>query len=308
MILRNCVAFALLLFAAPAAAHITEEPVRPTNLWSSWGFDPFIWVPLLLFGLLYALGVVRLWARAGSGRAIARWQVLACVAGCFALFVALLSPLDPLSDTLLSAHMVQHMLLVAIAPPLLLLAAPATALTWALPLRARRWFQRPSWHGVAAAFSSLSHPVPATILHAIAFWGWHAPPAFHAALEREWVHTAEHLSFLVTALFFWQAVLASGRRPALRPLGALAAFITFLHGGLLGGLLSLAPVPLYDSYVGRSEAWGLTALTDQQLAGIIMWVPIGPVYLAAVLMLLWPMLADKGSIRVADRREEASRP
>jgi hypothetical protein len=142
------------------------------------------------------------------------------------------------------------------------------------------------WRALGRLGSGLSGPLCAATLHGLALWLWHAPALFEAAVDRHWVHVLEHVCFFGTALLFWRAVL--GARTSRRAGPALvAAFATFMHSGLLSGLITLAPRPLYAGYVGRGTAWGLTALDDQQLAGLLMWVPLGLPYLAAGLWLAW---------------------
>ena len=255
------------------------------TLWRSWSFNPVILGSLFLVSWLYARGVESLWTRAGRGRGVARAQALAFAGGMAALAVALLSPLHALGETLLAAHMAQHGLLVAVAPPLLLLGRPGAAFAWALPAGWRRAvFGAPAWRFLTRVSGALARPLPAAALHGLALWGWHAPAAFDAAVASHAVHALEHAAFLGTALLFWQAVLdaRTGRRVG-QALGANVA--TLVHGGLLGALITLAPFPLYRWYHGRSALWGLSALEDQQLAGLLMWVPMSAVYLAAGLML-----------------------
>jgi putative membrane protein len=197
------------------------------------------------------------------------------------LVVALISPLDQLGGTLLSAHMAQHGLLVAAAPPLLLLGKPGVAFAWALPTG---WNRISVLAGATRLTALLSRPLVAAVLHGLAVWIWHAPNLFDAAVEREWLHALEHASFFGTALLLWRAVLVQPRRQAGPALGA--ALATLLHSGLLGALLTMAPYPLYSWYRdGRTELWGLSALGDQQLAGLLMWVPLGVFYFAACLVL-----------------------
>ncbi len=278
---RQAAALVLFAAAAPAFAH-ADDTVTPDQFWHHWTFDPLVLVPLFLAHWLYGRGWLRLpRARIGRGGAAS------FLAGEAVLVAALVSPIDPLGETLLSGHMVQHMLLVAVAPPLLLLGRPAAAFTAALPsgtmaAAARAPAIRPLMRGAVR----LTGLVPATILHGVALWAWHVPVAFEAALVDGTLHSLEHFSFFATALLFWMAVFRAGRTARASLFGALAVFVTFLHSGLLGGLLSLAPVPLYPAYGDRPLLWGLDPLTDQQLAGIIMWVPIGPIYLAAALWLV----------------------
>jgi putative membrane protein len=262
--------------------------------------------PLLLALWLYGRGLRELWTRAGSGHGVAHYSALSFALGAIVLFVALVSPLDPLGETLLSAHMVQHALLVAVAPPLLLLGNPGIVFAWALPTEWRRDFLgfKP-WRSLTGIADTLSQPLPATVLHGLVLWFWHAPAAFNAAVANYGVHALEHSTFFGTALLFWRAILdARSSRRAGPALGA--AFATLMHGGLLGALITLAPYPLYTWYQGRTELWGLSALEDQQLAGLLMWVPMGIVYLGACLVLASRLIADKAPIVEAASAESVS--
>jgi putative membrane protein len=187
--------------------------------------------------------------------------------------------------------MAQHGLLVAVAPPLLLMGRPGAAFAWALPTGwSKGGFAAAAWRPLARLGQVLSRPLPAAVLHGLALWVWHAPWLFDAALEREWLHRLEHASFFGTALLFWRSILGvrSGHRagPALG-----ASFATLIHGGLLGALITTAPYPLYAWYRGRTELWGLSRLADQQLAGVLMWAPMGMIYLAACLYLAHRLIA-----------------
>lgn len=289
-------AFLLLaLSAGPAAAH-GPVPVQPGALWAFWSFDPWVLVPLGAAHWLYGRGVLRLWAQAGRGRGVSRANVLFFAAGEAALVVALVSPLDALGGTLLTAHMIQHALLVVVAPPLLLLGRPGAAFAWALPGgRRKRFLASAGWRRAVRLGRALARPLPATVLHGLALWLWHVPALFEAALEYPWLHTLEHAAFFGTAMLFWRAVLDAGPLRRVGPaLGA--AFATLMHGGLLAALITLAPRPFYAWYDGRSLLWGLDALEDQQLGGLLMWVPMGTIYLGACLGLAW-RLVDGGERR-----------
>ena len=279
------------LAPSPAAAHDIAS-VSPDTLWRSWSFDPLVIVPLLFALCFYGRGLRQLWTQSGSGRGVAFSQALSFGVGAAVLFVALISPLDPLGETLLSAHMLQHALLIAVAPLLLLLGKPGVVFAWALPGGWRRNFLgSKAWRSLAKIGDALSRPLPAALLHALALWLWHVPAAFNAAVASYTVHALEHSAFLGTALLFWRAIL--GGRSRLRAAPALgASFATLMHGGLLGALITLAPYPLYAWYQGRTELWGLSALEDQQLAGLLMWVPMGIVYLAACLVLASRLIAE----------------
>jgi cytochrome c oxidase assembly factor CtaG len=196
--------------------------------------------------------------------------------------------------------MAQHGLLVAVAPPLLLMGQPGAAFAWALPSGWSRGRMSAAWRPIARLGRALSLPFPAAVLHGLALWIWHAPGLFDAAVEREWLHTLEHVSFFGTALLFWRAVIraAAGREAAAG--GLVACFVTLLQSGILSALLSFAREPLFRTT--DAAAWGLTALEDQQLAGAIMSVPMGIVYLGAGLAmaarLLTPPTAEQAKASV----------
>ena len=296
-------AFALallpLLWSGAAAAH-ADDAVAPGAVWQSWTFDPLVLVPIFLAHWLYGRGWLRLPPRLRKN-----WMIVSFAAGEIVLFVALVSPIDALGETLLSFHMVQHMLLVAIAPPLLLIGRPALAFGHALPAGTLAAAARKApLNALMRGGVWLSTLVPATVLHGIALWAWHAPMPFQAALEHDWVHSLEHASFFGTALLFWIALLRAGRTARTALQGALAAFVTFVHSGMLGGLLTLAGRPLYPAYGDRPLLWGLDLLADQQLAGVLMWVPIGPVYLIVALWLATRVLRPAPDIPLR-RRETA---
>lgn len=285
--------FAWLLAIGPAAAHGPAAPLGPDALWHAWSFDPLVLVPLLLSAWLYGRGLRLLWARAGRGRGVALPHALAFGVGTAVLFIALVSPLDALGETLLSAHMAQHALLVTVTPLLLLLGKPGAVFAWALPAECRKHFLgSQGWRALATVGGALSRPLCSAVLHGLALWGWHAPGAFDAAIADYGVHVLEHVSFFGTAVLFWRAILDTrSRRRAAAALGA--AFATLMHGGLLGALITLAPYPLYVWYHDRTALWGLNALEDQQLAGLIMWVPMGIIYLGACLGLASRLVASQ---------------
>jgi putative membrane protein len=280
MIARTALAVAawVITTSMVASAHVPEL-VTPDTLWSSWSLEPLVLAALLLTSWLYTRGVGRLWAHAGRGRGVSVARACSFAAGQAAVAVALISPLDTLGGTLLSAHMAQHGVLAGIAPPLLLLGHPGVVFAWAVRGQSARTMAS-LWQAAVAIERRLSGLVLATFLYGVTTWVWHAPSLFGAAVRYDWIHAAQHLSFFVPAMFFWNALLdaASPRRAAL---ATAAAFATFMHTGLLGGLITMAPEPLYVAYVGRTAAWSLTPLADQQLAGVLMWVPLGLPYVAA---------------------------
>jgi putative membrane protein len=282
-----------LTFAAtlPAAAFAHDAGVATTSWWT-WNLAPWLLALMLLSAAGYAIGVHRLWRNAGRGRGIAATQAGAFALGWLALAAALVSPLDALGGWLFSAHMVQHELLMVVAAPLLVLGRPLAAWAWALPPPWGRtvggWTGNRAW---ATLWAALTDPLAAWALHALALWAWHVPALFDAALHSEAVHIAQHVSFLVTALFFWWAVLGHDPRGRYGPGHSVGyLFTTMLHTAALGALLSLAPTPWYPGYLAPAAALGVDPVEDQQLGGLVMWVPAGFAYVIAALAVLGRML------------------
>lgn len=277
--------------------------LAPHDLWRSWNPAPGVLAGIALAGGAYAVGLARLWRDVGPGRVVPRWRAAAYAGGVLALALALVSPLDALGETLFWGHMVQHLVLMLVAAPLLVLGAPAPALL-RLPGPAGRrrlggWWQRRTTLRAFAAL--LTAPPLAWALHAATVWAWHLPAAYQAALADERLHALEHLSFLVTALLFWWVVLQpTGRRRLNHGMAVLYVVTAGMVGGLLGALLTFAGRPFYPAQSAAAAAWGLTPLVDQQLAGLIMWLPGGLVYLiaAAVLFVLWLRVEEARSRRL----------
>jgi putative membrane protein len=285
-------ALALPILLAPTTAG-AHHPGGEVDAFA-WSFEPWV-VALLLASLaVYLHGLGRLWRKAGRGRGISMRQAACFGAGWSALALALVSPIDTLGSELFSVHMVQHELLMVVAAPLLVVSRPIEAWAWGLP---RRWgpaiadFARRG--AVATTWRTLTDPLGAWTFHAVALWAWHIPAFFAAAVRDDNVHALQHATFLASALCFWWSVL----RPRGKPDGAglASVFTTMLHTGALGALLTFGPRPWYEVY-RSTERFGLTLLEDQQLGGLVMWVPGGLAYLLAGLFLIgthW-LSADPG--------------
>jgi putative membrane protein len=276
------VIFVLLSTSIPAFAH-SDEPLQPHDLWTSWEWDPGIIIPLLLTGWLYVRGIRRTALRR-------RYEIVAYLLGWFVLLIALVSPIHPLGEALFSVHMAQHGMLMLIAAPLLVIGRPLVPFLFALPMRWRKALGNFAKKGaVSRTWKILTAPMIAWCVHAAALWVWHIPALYGRTLESDTIHTLQHLSFLISALLFWWA-LVHGREGRLGyGAGVVYLFTTAIHTSILGALLTVARVTWYPVYSTRTSAWGLTPLEDQQLAGLIMWVPGGIVYLAAGLLMfmLW---------------------
>lgn len=251
-----------------------------------WHAPPSVAIPLGVAAVLYALGCVRLWHRAGSGRGISMAQASAYAAGIGVLIIALMSPLDAASADLFSVHMVQHLLLIMVAPPLLVMGAPEVALLWALPGSWRRPFgrlERWAGSGLDSAQGRARGPLLVALLATGVLWFWHVPALYDLAVRNSAVHYVEHLGFLLTSLLFWATVLRLRPRDHIdNGLRILYVFGMAVQGSLLGALIALASRPLYLSHQQTAEALGVSALADQRLAGLIMWVPPALLYTGVV--------------------------
>lgn len=295
-------------------------PMGSSALAFTAGLSESFWGKFL--GALLLLSIVVIALAYGYGHALLRrrrhkrggsliWQALAFALSWLALVAVLLSPLDSLAEISFAAHMAQHVVLLVIAPPLMVLGKPFAPLiaalppAWRRPLGTqilRRLSRRPwrllTWLPVAAS------------LHSIVIWLWHVPLAFQAALENEFVHAIEHLSLLGSALLFWWSVIHAGRRGYSRyGSGILSLFLVAMHTKLLGALIAFAPAPLYAAYANSSSPWGLSALEDQQLAGLIMLLPCEIIYLLTGLTLMAAWLTTIKPYRgLPPHREAAAKP
>ncbi|HET6836607.1 MAG TPA: cytochrome c oxidase assembly protein [Gemmatimonadales bacterium] len=269
------------------------QPLAPHDLWSAWSFEPAVVAAVVLTAWLYLRGVRALWSTAGRGRGVQLWEAATFGAGWVLLVVGLVSPLHRLGEVLFSAHMAQHELLMAAAAPLLVLGRPIVAFLWGVPMHWRR--AAGSWSAtkpVRKVWGALTRPVVAWTLHAIAIWFWHAPSLYQATLASDAIHTLQHVSFLGTGLLFWWS-LFRGRDGRLgTPFAVVYLFTTAVHTSLLGALLTFSSRLWYPLYASRTAAWGLTPLEDQQLAGVIMWVPAGLAYVIATLAIAGSWLRE----------------
>jgi cytochrome c oxidase assembly factor CtaG len=278
----------LLLVPAPALAHGAEG--------EGWHPEASVVLPLLLFALLYSIGLARLWRRSDRGRASLQRGTLLFAAGWTMLAGATASPLHEMGERSFTFHMIEHELIMLPAALLLVLARPGPVLLWAFPVSARGTFASIA-RGGRGLWTLASAPLAATGLQALALWAWHMPPLFDRALESEGWHIAQHLSFFLTALLFWWA-MAHGRTGRNGyGLAALCLFLTSLVGGALGALMAISSSPWYAPYAAMGMTpWGLSPAEDQQLAGLVMWIPGGAFHAAAALVFLlsWLRASEVG--------------
>jgi putative membrane protein len=269
---------------AVASAHpLAERAITPATASGAWTFEPGVLAAVCGLAALYALAV---WP--GSAHRVKQTEVAAFVLGWITIVVALVSPIDALGSALFSAHMVQHELLMIVAAPLIAASIPARLLASAGAV-ARRLAPRTS-RTTGAVFALAGSAVVAWLLHAAAIVLWHVPVLFDAAVRNDAVHAAQHLSFFGTALLFWWGIL---RGRTTRGTAVVAVFTTAVYTSALGALLTVAPHSWYSPYTAASTgAWGLTPLEDQQLGGLIMWVPASIIYTGVALWLFAAWLRE----------------
>lgn len=276
------IAAALWLSTAAVLAHGSDTSAQSRTGTFDWTFDPWIVTPLMIFGALYLIGTCAL-LRRSARRQRRYWPAVLYCAGWLSLAGSLVSPLHELGERLFTFHMIEHEIIMAVSAPLLVLANPVGPLLWGLPRGVRRLVGRAMRHDVVGTvWRWVSQGGHATLLHGIAIWAWHAPALFDAAVTNVTVHRLQHLSFFLSAMLFWWSVFRRSEAGA----AAWHLFITMLHTSVLGALMALAPRVLYGAQTATAVAWGMTPLEDQELAGIIMWVPAGTIYAGAALALV----------------------
>lgn len=269
-----------------------------------WSLEPGVIGPLALSALLYARGAKQL-RRRGRGLAVRRWEIASFTAGWLVVALALLSPLHDMSEQLFSAHMVQHELLMAVAAPLLVLGRPMIVMLWAIPPRGRQMAARASRTStVRVVWSAITRPFDAWLIHGLAIWLWHLPPLFEATLHSESIHALQHASFLASALLFWWSVIHVHHRAA-RGMSIVYLFTTAVHTGVLGALMTFSRAAWYPAYAIGAAKWGQTLIADQQIAGLIMWIPASVAYLVAALVIMQRWLRDS-EWSVAERERALS--
>ena len=263
-----------------------------------WTLDPWVWIPMVVFGVLYMRGILLLRTKRRPGerpiRAIRPQALAGFAGGMSASFLALIWPLDALGDMSFAAHMAQHMMLISVAAPLFALSRPTLPLLLALPVSWRK--MNAALAGLHKAMHVLLRPPIAFAVHGAVIWLWHTPLLFTLALRWQWVHVVEHIMFLGSALLFWNSLQRSARTGG-EGYGAAALWTlaTLIHTGLLGALITFSPRLLYPIYLNAGGGpW--SALEDQQLAGLLMWIPAGLCYLTAGLAYAaaWLHSAERG--------------
>ncbi|MEV0393545.1 cytochrome c oxidase assembly protein [Polymorphospora rubra] len=261
----------------------------------------------------YGRGVHELWSRHGVGAIVPIWRVAAFTTGALIVLAVEGGLLDDLAHGSLAGHMTQHMVLLLVAGPLLAAGGAGLPLSLATPLRPRRrlarWRAAPTvrWLRRPVVYASLAGAAQLLVL-----WVWHLPVPYVAALDHPVLHGVEHLCFVVAAWLLWTPVVGAPRHRPPAPVGALLLVTTMLPATALGAVLTFAPRPVYPAAV-----YGSDPLADQQLAGLLMWLPMDAVLLVAALagLLRWlarpdgdpPVPADDPAVTAGTPTEGAVR-
>jgi putative membrane protein len=224
-------------------------------------------------GWLYAAGSRRLRAR---GARVRRVEQVAFWAGWTAALSVLIPPVDTQAVRLFSVHMFQHEVLMLVAAPMLVAGRPIVAVLWALP----QAFRMRLTHGrgaaaVTALWGTLTVPLVAWALHGATLWLWHLPAPYEAAVHSESIHAVQHITFMGTAVLFWWGLVYGRYGRVGYGVSVLFVFSTLVHSGILGAIFTLSRAPFYRVYTERASSAGVDPVADQQLAGLIMWIPAG---------------------------------
>ena len=267
-------AAALLLAGMPAVllAHGDElHSINAPRAFSPW--DLGVLLLLGVIGTLYLIGAVRLARRGGAGR---RLEPIAFGVGWGALVLSILPPLDSLSIQFFSVHMIQHELMMLVGAPLLMLGRPLQRCVVGLPGVLREQVAHAlQGDAMSSVWRMLTAPLVAWILHGLAIWVWHMPALYDAAVANEAIHTLQHAMFVGTAALFWWGMLYGRYGRAGYGAAVFFVFLTVVHTGILGAMVTFAPTPLYPIYVAPAAVHGIDPLVDQQRAGLLMWIPAG---------------------------------
>ncbi|HTI44379.1 MAG TPA: cytochrome c oxidase assembly protein [Vicinamibacterales bacterium] len=280
------------------SAHGGEvHSLNAPQAFSPW--DVAVLIGLLIVGSLYLRGTILLARRGASGR---RFEPIAFAIGWSALVLSILPPIDSLSIEYFSVHMIQHELMMLVGAPLLILGRPLqrclTGMPDSLRMPTARILQAPS---MSWTWRILTAPLVAWALHGLAIWVWHMPALYDAAVGNEAIHTLQHAMFVGTAALFWWGMLYGRYGRAGYGVAVFYVFLTVVHTGILGAMVTFAGTPLYPIYAAPAAAHGIDALVDQQRAGLLMWIPAGLVMtlLGLALFAAWLGESERKSIQNA---------
>lgn len=287
------------------------DPVLRAVL-SSWDLRLSVIVVLVSLGSLYTVGWRRLRIRTKKARSlrqnkgrselVAPWRLVSYLSGLIIIAISLMSPIDPLGQQLFFMHMIQHLLLIMIAPVLLLIANPMPFLLWGLP----PVWRRRAGHGIGRilhregsfrqGLKTVTSVGVVYMVWVISVIGWHDPAMYNAALRSEFVHDLEHLTFFIASILFWWHVTGAGPRihKQFGRIGRIALVLAAVPPNMaLGVVLAFAGVVVYSYYEAVPRLWGIDPVTDQTIGGLIMWIPGSMMFIIAALILISQLLKDE---------------
>ena len=287
------------------------DPVNRAIL-LSWNWRPEVIIVLGLAAGLYIRGWVLLRRRTKSHKRKRRagqpysltavWRLIFYLSGIFVIGVALLSPIDVLGGQLFFMHMIQHLLLIMIAPALLLIANPMAVTLWGMPRNVRKSVGK----GLSFILNSDSKyrgwirtatsPGIVWLMWVIVIVGWHDPGMYNWALESESAHNLEHITFFIVSMLYWWLVIGAGPRihKQFSLIGRIAFVILAIPPNMLTGMvIAFTPTPQYTYYLNVPRIWNVDVLTDQMWSGVIMWVPGSMMFIIAALVLIAELLGEE---------------
>lgn len=242
-------------------------------------------------------GQPKIWRSLG-----ARWRPISYISGLLVIGLALMSPIEILVQQLFFVHMIQHLLLIMVAPVLLLLPNPMPFVLWGLPASARLTVG--DWLGdilhkestIGRILRKVTGPAAVWFIMILFIIGWHDPNMYNAALRSELVHDIEHITMFTAGMLFWWTVTGAG--PRLHKNLSRPAKIAFVIAAIppnmaLGATLAFVTEPIYVYYSDMPRLWGISVLTDQRISGIIMWIPGSMMYFLAALVLIFRILSGE---------------
>ena len=286
---------------------VPPDPPTLTTILFGWQLEPIVAVGLLVAALGW-LWIVRRVAARHLGNGVPIGRSAAFFGGLLAIAVALMSGIERYDTTLFSIHMAQHLLLMLVAAPLLVLAAPVTQLLRAASPEVRQRRLVPVLH--SSVVGALGHPVVTWLTFSLVLWLSHFSPLFNDALEDRGVHDAEHAVYLVASLLFWWPAIAAdpARHRLPYPVRVLYVLLQLPVNSFVGMAIVFADAPLYAHYATLNAPYGIAALADQQLAGGVMWLAGDIVFIGAILLIVaaW-MRHEERDAPAAERRADAQR-
>ncbi len=307
---KAAAAAALATFSSAGAAYAHEAASAVENLWSAWTLSPEIVAGTLIAGLVYSAGLRRCWL----GEQTRGWRHAAFFAGLAAVFLALQSPIDALAARLFSVHQVQHLLLRTVGPMLIALAWPSGLLIAGMPALLRKTLLRPvvASKTMRKAFSALAHPVSATAFFIGALYFWEIPRYHNLALLNEPIHYFMHASMLAAGLVFWWRVFERRSAPQGLRYGVrlMMLWLVILSNIVLGAYTTLKSTVLYGAYDVTGRLFDYPPLTDEQVGGIVIWIPSSMMGLIAILIVIhmWGRHETRVETRLAARGADGALP